>query len=176
MIVKEELNFNREGDPLRKMGIGKIEGFRIKYNKKPFIQIIADLDRNKNYSSPNKLTYIFHLFYEKDYRGINDSIYFFKEQLFYFNTKEEVSFSIMNNKPEYLFEYGDEERTMWNYQKYPDLFPKLVIDPFFEREYEKLLDDLVNEWFDEEHGIKNYINKWILTGNYKIKDMKFVGL
>jgi hypothetical protein len=176
--INEIQNFNREGDPLKKMRVGKLEGFRIRYNKKPFIEIIVNLEKKKETDLYKKLNYRCHLLYEKDWEGINDSVYFFQEEIYYDwdSNNKKASLYLMNNIPIRLFDFGDEERTMWDYRKYPDLFQNMIVDPFLNGEYKTLLDRLVEDWFDEEKGFEDFISKWINEGNYKIHDIKYIGL
>jgi hypothetical protein len=168
--LEEALKFERGGVPLETMGIGKYEGFRNHYNKKPFLEVLINIYKKKiDTPGPDEANYRVYLFYEKDWYETNnpDSVYFFNEKLFegWDDDLNSISMAIMNNKPIKFFEYGDEERTMWRDDQV-NLFNKNIIDPFFEKRYNELINNLSEEWFEQTIFV-DMLADWIDSGNYK---------
>jgi len=170
MIVRESIDFERGQDPKRALAIGKYEGFRNRYNKKPFLEISIDLYKNDiSKPGPEEATYKVYLFYERDWEetGDPDSVYFFNEKLFDNSgvAPREIPMKIMDNEPIYFFEYGNEERTMWK-EEQEELFNTNIIDLFLKEKYQALVNNLSEEWF-ESPDFMNMLSEWISSGNYR---------
>jgi hypothetical protein len=167
-LVKESIEFERGLEPSRAMGIGKFyEIWRKEHNKKPIARItfyLSDLFENKK-------RFIATLYYEHNWEGYSDSIWWGRSELLgeWEKTRQSFAISNMQNKPANdFFEGNDDERIMW----IDDFrFNDDMIDPLSKGRVKETIRGLIDQWWDVD--FETALKDWFKTGIMTLHNIEY---